>query len=71
MQVMYRAAALAGITGCTPSYLNLEAELDRIPPEQQMQAARSGTWGQSLIDFLKVMEAWRAKGDLQGIVVQS
>ena len=70
-QIMMRAAAMAAVAGCTPSYLNAEGAVDRIPPEKQMQAARSGIWGAGIEDFLVHVEAWRAEGGMQGIEVRT
>ena len=70
MQVLMRSAPMAAIIGCTPSYFNLESELDRLPPEEQAKAARSGLWGHGIEDFVGRVEAWRAEGSMQGIEVQ-
>jgi cation diffusion facilitator CzcD-associated flavoprotein CzcO len=45
MQIMMRSIPMAAISGCTPSYFNLEGGLDRMPPEGQMKMERSGLWG--------------------------
>jgi cation diffusion facilitator CzcD-associated flavoprotein CzcO len=71
MQIMVRSIPMAAISGCTPSYFNLEGGLDRVPPEEQMKMARSGLWGHGIEDFLKHIEAWRAEGSMQGIEVQT
>ncbi|KAF4633957.1 hypothetical protein G7Y89_g4155 [Cudoniella acicularis] len=70
MQVLMRAAPMGAIIGCTPSYINLEGGIDRVPPEAQMIMARSGFWGHGIEDFLTHIEAWRAEGNMQGIDVQ-
>ncbi|KAF2662350.1 FAD/NAD(P)-binding domain-containing protein [Lophiostoma macrostomum CBS 122681] len=68
-QVMMRAAPMAAIIGCTPSYFNVEGELDKAPPEMQMQLAKSGLWGHGIEDFVRVLEAWQEEGSLQGVEI--
>jgi cation diffusion facilitator CzcD-associated flavoprotein CzcO len=71
-EILARAAASAGMAGCTPSYFNLEGEVDRIAEkgqEAQMKAARGGIWGHGIADFTNVIRKWRAQGDLQGIEI--
>jgi hypothetical protein len=70
-QVMMHALPMAPMTGCTPSYFDLEGALDRLPPELQMQVARSGVWGHGIEDYLDRLEKWRAEGGLQGVDVQT
>ncbi|KAJ5587878.1 uncharacterized protein N7459_003643 [Penicillium hispanicum] len=69
-QVMMHGAPLAVVLGCTPGYGNLEGDIDRAPVEKQMVMARSGIWGWGIEDFVAVIEAWRAEGDMQGIEVR-
>jgi cation diffusion facilitator CzcD-associated flavoprotein CzcO len=70
MQILYRAAAFAGIAGCTPSYLNKEGEMDRVSkPEAQMEAARAAIWGEGIAGYVDTIEAWRNQGSLRGIEV--
>jgi hypothetical protein len=71
VEVMMRAAPMAAIIGCTPSYFNLEGALDRIPPEEQLILAKSGLWGRGIEDFLGHIEAWRADGRMQGIEIRT
>ncbi|GAB1741734.1 hypothetical protein NU219Hw_g7146t1 [Hortaea werneckii] len=74
MRIMSKAASFAAIRGCTPGYLNLEGENDKIatmPAEAQMKAARNAIWGDGLLSYLKVLEDWRAEGDLRGLQVSS
>ena len=70
MQVLMRAAPMAALAGCTPGYFNSEGAMDRLPPEAQMVAARSGLWGHGIEDFLGHVEKWRAGGGMQDIEVQ-
>jgi hypothetical protein len=69
-QILYRAAAFAGIAGCTPGYLNKEGEIDRISkPEDQMKAARAGIWGEGITGYVETIEGWRKRGNLGGLEV--
>ncbi|KAJ4289581.1 hypothetical protein N0V90_010910 [Kalmusia sp. IMI 367209] len=70
-QVLMHSFPGAAILGCTPGYINVEGELARAPPEKQMVIARSGVWGHGIEDFVRTVEAWYEKGDLQGIEVQT
>jgi cation diffusion facilitator CzcD-associated flavoprotein CzcO len=70
MQVLMRSAPMAAIVGCTPGYFNVEGGIDRTPPEFQMIMARSGLWGHGIEDFMRVIEAWREEGSMQGIEVR-
>lgn len=70
-QIVSRALGLAAMIGCTPGYYNVEGEMDRIPPEQQMIMARSGLWGRGIEDYVPVLEQWRADGGMKGIEISS
>ncbi|KAK7061129.1 hypothetical protein VNI00_000865 [Paramarasmius palmivorus] len=72
VDIMTRTAALAAVSGCTPSYLNREGELSQLahaPVEVQMKAARGAIWGEGFESFMKVIEEWKAKGNLEGIEI--
>jgi cation diffusion facilitator CzcD-associated flavoprotein CzcO len=71
MQVMTRAMSFAALAGCTPSYLNMEGEIDRRPGglEEQMKAARGAIWGRGIADYVSVIEDWRRQGDLKGLEI--
>lgn len=56
-------------SGCTPSYINMESERDRLPQEQQMAAAKFSPWPHGFANFMDTLEAWRAKGDMEGMSV--
>jgi cation diffusion facilitator CzcD-associated flavoprotein CzcO len=71
MQVMMRSIPMAAIIGCTPSYFNVEGELDKAPPEMQMILAKSGLWGHGIESFVRVLEKWREEANLQGIEVST
>jgi hypothetical protein len=68
---MMRSAPMAAMIGCTPNYFNLEGDIDRAPPEEHMRMARSGLWGHGIENLVDLMEAWRAKGNMEGIEVQT
>ncbi|PCH08911.1 Hypothetical protein PENO1_003980 [Penicillium occitanis (nom. inval.)] len=70
MQVMMHSAPMGVANGCTPGYYNLEGDLDRVPGEYQKVLARSGIWGWRIEHWLEIIESWRAKGDMKGIVVR-
>jgi hypothetical protein len=70
MQVLSRAANFAALSGCTPGYLNREGEIDRISGmEERMKAAKGAIWGEGILDYLNVLEDWRAQGNLRGLEV--
>jgi cation diffusion facilitator CzcD-associated flavoprotein CzcO len=71
LQIMMRSLPMAAISGCTPSYFNLEGGLDRVPAEEQMKMARSGLWGHGIEDVHGHIEAWRAEGHMQSIEVRT
>ena len=68
-QIVSRALGLAAMIGCTPGYYNVEGEMDRIPPEQQMIMARSGLWGRGIEDYVPILEQWRTEGGMEGIEI--
>ncbi|KAJ5113013.1 hypothetical protein N7456_001547 [Penicillium angulare] len=70
MEVTMRSAPMAIVLGCTPSYINLEGDLDRVPAEQQMLLARSGLWGWGIENWIEVIEKWRAEGSMKGILIR-
>ena len=69
MQVMMRAISMAAISGCTPSYINAEGDIDRRSQEEQMKGARLSPWGDGYLSFLEVLEAWRANGKMEGLEI--
>jgi cation diffusion facilitator CzcD-associated flavoprotein CzcO len=72
MQTAYRARGLAAMAGCTPSYLNGEgATLNSdAGMEQMMKVARLGSWGEGVGSYVRIMEDWRAKGDMEGLEIK-
>ena len=70
MQIMMRAMGLAALMGCTPSYINAEGGLDKPSSmEKQMRGARRAPWGWGILDYSRLLEEWRAKGDMEGLDV--
>lgn len=72
MEVLTRAVGLAAMHGCTPSYFNREGEADRTATtdqEEMVKAARSAIWGEGIKSFSDTLEAWRARGAMDGIEV--
>lgn len=65
-----RAAAFAGLSGCTPGYINAEAETDKsIAPEEQMKKAKGAIWGEGIDSYVKAIEGWRDNGGLLGLEI--
>lgn len=57
------AGVFAASSGCTPSYINAEGELDRkASPEVLQKRARGALWGKGFEDYVDVLKAWRATG---------
>lgn len=71
MQIAMGAATFAGMSGCTPSYLNREGELRRLTPEQQMAFAKLGIWPNGFESYLRHLEAWRADGSMEGLEIST
>jgi len=61
---------MAGMAGCTPSYFNREGEGDRAMSEaEQFEAAKQAPWGEGSLGYRKVLEEWKANGDLEGVII--
>jgi hypothetical protein len=53
-----------------PGLPQWEGELDRISEtEEQMKAAKGAIWGEGILDYLNVLEGWRAQGNLRGLEI--
>lgn len=69
-QTMARAGGLAGLTKCTPGYFNLEGKADEPKTMQDMiKAARQAHWGEGIMSWVKILEAWRAVGTMEGLKI--
>ncbi|KAF1970487.1 FAD/NAD(P)-binding domain-containing protein [Bimuria novae-zelandiae CBS 107.79] len=71
MQMIMHSFPGAAVLGCTPGYINIEGQLDRAPPEQQMIMARSGVWGHGFESYARAVEEWYEKGNWQDIEVET
>lgn len=49
---------------CTPGYYNLEGKIN-----DNERTKSHGNYGKGPLEFCKVMEEWRSKGDLEGLDV--
>lgn len=71
VEILKRAGAGAGVAACTPGYLNGEGTLSRLQNKEEMiNLARLGTWREGVAGYIKIIEEWRAKGDMPGLDVQ-
>ncbi|KAJ7509719.1 pyridine nucleotide-disulfide oxidoreductase-like protein [Mycena galericulata] len=69
-EILMRAAWFSGMRGCTPGYINMEGASDKIVDvQQQMKAARGAPWGEGILSFVEVLNAWRAEGGLKGFQI--
>ena len=69
--ILQRAASLAAVAGCTPSYFNENGDATgkTMSPEEQMKAATRATWGDGMRDYIVQLEKWRKQGDMEGVEV--
>jgi cyclohexanone monooxygenase len=57
---------------CTPSYFNNEGEeVENEKGEKKLRSYLGETYGPGFYVFEKLLEDWRARGDLEGLVLQS
>ena len=71
MQILMRAATFAGLSGCTPGYLNRQGEIDRVTDQAaRMKAARGAIWGRGILSYLDTLEGWRGQGNMRGLEIQ-
>jgi hypothetical protein len=73
MQIMQGAGWFATVMGCTPGYITSEGEALKQPedPREMAKKARSGGWSQGMASYLKMLEAYRADGEIQGVEVSA
>ena len=56
---------------CTPGYFTLEGDAAHLPPEVLKKLARAGLYGQGLLKYMRILDAWEAEGKLSGLDVTS
>jgi hypothetical protein len=65
---------MSGMGGCTPNYLNLEGELDKLlskGPEVQAKMMRGQVWGRGINHYAEVLDKWRSDGGLRGLDIKA
>ncbi|KAK1978934.1 cyclohexanone monooxygenase [Colletotrichum cereale] len=65
--IMQYAAWFAGLSVCTPGYMNNEGR--QAPPEEQMKMARGTPFPHGMNAYIKFLEDWRAEGSMKGVEV--
>lgn len=68
-RIMAGAAVFSSVTGCTPGYINKEGEVEDMSTEEKIKAAKGGAWPKGIVDYVRVLEAWRDEGALNGLQV--
>lgn len=68
-KVAERARWLAALPGCTPNSF-LEGHSKAKSEEEERMKARKSYWGSGILDYQRMLEAWKGAGKLDGIVVQ-
>ena len=61
----------AGILACTPGYFTLEGDAEHIPQEALGKMARTGLYGKGYRAYARILDEWRAGGELKGIEVKA
>ncbi|KPM39224.1 hypothetical protein AK830_g7329 [Neonectria ditissima] len=70
-EVKKRALWFSGLSTCTPGYFSEEGAAANIKePEELDRVAKYTAWGGGPLDFEDVVEAFKAKGTLEGFDVQ-
>ena len=59
----------SGILACTPGYFTLEGDAEHIPKEALGKMARTGLYGQGYMAYARILDQWRANGEMKGIEV--
>jgi cation diffusion facilitator CzcD-associated flavoprotein CzcO len=73
-QVAVAARGLSGMAGCTPNYLNMEGEMDKLlalGPEVQAKMMRGQIWGRGINHYVEQLEKWRNEGSMKGLDVSA
>lgn len=62
----------APISVCTPGFFNCEGEILRpVSEEEELKRRRGATYMRGLPAFRKVLDEWRLKGQMAGIVIRT
>lgn len=72
-RIVEMARGMAAVAGCTPGYLNGEGGLSGdtdMSMDEMIKMAKLSNWGLGIADYVELLEAWRGKGDMEGLVVQ-
>ncbi|KAJ7763641.1 hypothetical protein DFH07DRAFT_956449 [Mycena maculata] len=68
-EILMRSGWFAGVSGCTPGYMNMEGAA--VAVQDQMKAARGAFWGEGMLSYVEVLKAWRAEGGLKGFQIDA
>ncbi|RKU44052.1 hypothetical protein DL546_005847 [Coniochaeta pulveracea] len=70
MECLKRAAWFSAVAGCTPGYITSEGETMKPDSsvEERMKLAQAAGWGEGVASYVKILEDWKAAGELQGYV---
>lgn len=68
MECLKRAAFFSAVGGCTPGYINSEGQglTPGADPAEMMKKASAAGYGEGVMSYMKVLEDWRAAGQLEG-----
>ncbi len=73
MRIAQGAAFYSATAVCTPGYLNLEGELQKMPAADDhvamMKMAKLALWPTGVVALTRVFEQWEKDGKLEGIDV--
>ncbi|KPI45180.1 Ketocytochalasin monooxygenase [Cyphellophora attinorum] len=70
-ELQANAHLTGAIVQCLPGYFTLEGDVAHLPPEALGKMSRGGLYGQGYLKYAKILDEWRAKGDLEGLNVAS
>ena len=61
----------AAILACTPGYFTLEGDAPHIPKEALPKLGRTGLYGQGYLKYARILDEWRADGQMEGMNIAS
>ena len=70
-EILKRSMAFAAMAGCTPSYLNGEGFVDKMPMEEKMKMGKAGIWGEGIEGYMNELERWEKEGRMEGLDVRT